>query len=505
MNGVRALLVEHGLSRPALTAARALRAAGWTVGVGSPRPGFASWSQTTERRHLLPSVEDGLDPFIDGVNRAIAEGGYEVVFGVGDGELLALSFGRERVDAIVPYPPHERVTRALDKVLLQEAARSVGFSAPRTVEDDAAIAAWEGPAIIKARAHADPETPGRTWHVPSEFAVDGAQALEIVRRIRVDGADPIVQEIVHGPLRAYVALLDDDGELVAHSLQEADDLWPPQAGVTVHGRTLPVDDAVAELGGRLLRELGWTGLAELQYLVSADGRMHLIDLNGRFYGSLALAVGAGVNLPHLWASLATGRAAEPVAAQSRPHVRYQWLEGDLRRAVSERRGGLARDLRATLGRSRGRVHSIWSPRDPLPALRYAYMVVARSARRPSGESARADRRARAQTCAGVRLAAAARPRPRSPGARGGEGGSDRRPGRGWIREPGTRMGPLRRVHGRAGGARAGRVVALARGGARIALRRGTAGGVRSERRAACFPSHAAHTRATHRPGRARAT
>jgi predicted ATP-grasp superfamily ATP-dependent carboligase len=109
----------------------------------------------------------------------------------------------------------------------------------------------------------------------------------------------------------------------------------------------------------------------------------LIDLNGRFYGSLALAVAAGVNLPALWAALATGRAVGR-GFEARPGVRYQWLEGDLRSVF------LARDshpLRDTLGCfcfARGAVHSVWRKEDPLPAIRHIRVLLGRAARKVLG-------------------------------------------------------------------------------------------------------------------------
>jgi hypothetical protein len=59
-------------------------------------------------------------------------------------------------------------------------------------------------------------------------------------------------------------------------------------------------------------------------------------------------------------------------------VRYQWLEGDLRRAAVERRGGLLLDLAGTLRFAAGAVHSTLSLRDPAPALaRIRAMAAAR--------------------------------------------------------------------------------------------------------------------------------
>jgi predicted ATP-grasp superfamily ATP-dependent carboligase len=188
----------------------------------------------------------------------------------------------------------------------------------------------------------------------------------------------VLQEVVDGPLRAHVTVVGHDGRPAARLLQEATALYPPRAGITVRGRTLEIDEVVAARAEAMLADLGWFGLAELQYLTGPDGRAHMIDLNGRFYGSLALALGAGVNLPAVWGALALGGSAEAVV-DGRPGVLYQWLEGDLRRARVERRGGLLRDVAGCLIAAPGRVHSIWSVRDPLPAVRYAAHLAARRA------------------------------------------------------------------------------------------------------------------------------
>ncbi|MHB8693935.1 MAG: ATP-grasp domain-containing protein [Solirubrobacteraceae bacterium] len=73
---------------------------------------------------------------------------------------------------------------------------------------------------------------------------------------------------------------------------------------------MPIEPEIAERIGALAREVGWFGLAELQFMRPADGTPRLIDFNSRLHGSLALSVAAGLNLPHTWAMLVTGRAIE---------------------------------------------------------------------------------------------------------------------------------------------------------------------------------------------------
>jgi predicted ATP-grasp superfamily ATP-dependent carboligase len=66
----------------------------------------------------------------------------------------------------------------------------------------------------------------------------------------------------------------------------------------------------------------------LEYKLDAAGVRHLIEVNGRFWGSLQLAVDAGVDFPYLSCQLALGRRPD-VPASYRVGVRNRWLLGDL--------------------------------------------------------------------------------------------------------------------------------------------------------------------------------
>jgi hypothetical protein len=62
-------------------------------------------------------------------------------------------------------------------------------------------------------------------------------------------------------------------------------------------------------------------------------------------------------------------------------VRYQWLEGDLRRAVDEHRGGLVRDVVDCLRVAGRATHSTWQRSDPAPAARLALDLLGRGPRK----------------------------------------------------------------------------------------------------------------------------
>jgi predicted ATP-grasp superfamily ATP-dependent carboligase len=377
---VRALVVEQGFSRGALAAVRALAQAGWQVGVGAPDArGLASASRACARRHAVPAAHQDQPAFLAAVARAVREGGYEVVFGAGEAEVLTLSEHRNSVPAVVPHADHQAVLDALDKVRLAEAAVTAGLRVPRTL-DPASLSDEALPVVVKARMHARPGQAGAPPRIDTNVVHGATAARRRVRQIAELGGEAEVQEFLDGHLMAYAAVTTAGGrQVAAQSMQVASRVWPLGAGASCRAVSVPVDPALAERAGALLAALGWFGLAELQFLVPADGIPRLIDLNGRFYGSLALAVGAGANLPATWAALATGRWAAPAGAEpvtAAAGVRYSWWQGDLRRAVVERRGGMARDLAGSLYAGLGAVHSIGRWRDPAPALALARQLLA---------------------------------------------------------------------------------------------------------------------------------
>ena len=337
-------------------------------------------SRWANHRHLIPPHASGASSFVQAINGAIASRRYELVFACSDGEILTLSRERSKIGAHVPHPPHETMLRAIDKVDLGIAARAVGLATPpeATSATEGRERWGEKPTIVKERLHGTQVTGGAFTHIAPEAFSDPMNVDRRMEEIRAAGGTPVLQPLIEGQLMAFTSVLDEQGNMLARIQQVAERTYPRDAGLSVRARTVPVEEQLAARVTLLLRELGWFGLSELQFIQPADGEPVLLDFNGRFYGSLALALAAGVNLPDTWACIATGRT--PVqAGDARPGVRYQWLEGDLRAAREGSRGPL-RDASECLRYAMGANASIWSTKDPLPGLFNAGAIVSQATR-----------------------------------------------------------------------------------------------------------------------------
>ncbi len=357
---MRALLVDQSRDRATLVAARNLARAGFTVGTAAVAPSFASTSRYVRRHHLVHECAEGEDRFVADVAAAVREGGYDVVFCAYEVGLLTLSRRRAEIEpAVWPYAPHPVVQRVFAKLELFRATRAAGLDAPHTEAATAeAVEAWSGPVVVKARNH-----------VPKRFSTgrfeSTAHARELVESIRAGGGEPLLQKPLSGRMGAVVVVVGREGELIAEIHQEALRTWPPDAGDTVRGRIVPAEEKLSRGVHALVRDFGWFGLAQIEFLRDRDGVARITDFNGRFYGSMALATGAGANLPALWARQALGRDAVQLPAP-RHGVGFQWLNRDLAAAYAEGPSALLGALAAAPFAA----HSMWDPRDPAPAVRY---------------------------------------------------------------------------------------------------------------------------------------
>jgi len=359
------LIFDDGQAPYVLPVVRAFGRAGWRVGLGSDSEGQAGRSRWVTARHRVPAPERGLEAFAEAALRAAREGGYAVAFGADDVELLALSSLRETLPCAVPYAPHESVLRSVDKLALAHAAARVGLAGPATVAATAAtVAATNLPVIVKSRLHWTPGSTADVRHLLVRVCRDRAEVAGRVAEIAACGGEAILQQHIDGQLIAVSAVVDAEGRVVAWSQQQT--LRSSLRRTSARAETVPLDPVLTGRVADLLTDLGWFGLANLQFLRPPGGQPHLIDFNGRIYGSIALAIAAGANLPVLWAQLALGqRPTEPIVA--RPGVRFQELESDLRRARVERRAGILDDVLDTVAYAPRAAHGCLSVTDPWPA------------------------------------------------------------------------------------------------------------------------------------------
>jgi predicted ATP-grasp superfamily ATP-dependent carboligase len=357
---VRALIVDAGLERSTVPAARALVAGGWTVGTGSESPNLGSRSKATSAWHHIEHTDECDDVFLESVADVVRHHRYETVFFTWEAAIAAVSENRDRLDFPIGYGPHAGVMRAMNKEQMSLAAVRAGLSVPDTVPvTSETVSELEPPVVIKSTS---PDSAPRATRI----CEDRASALEEVQLIERAGGQAIAQEQLRGSLIALTLVAGESG-IVSICQQVAVHSWPKPVGVTARGATEAIDPELRQGVERLLADLEWQGLAQLQFLRPENGPPRLLDINPRYYGSLALAVRAGANHPDVWARLATGRPVSPVTG--RPGATFQWFSRDLRASLAVPEGRI-REVGKCLITSQRAAHSLWSWSEPGLAFRH---------------------------------------------------------------------------------------------------------------------------------------
>jgi len=269
------------------------------------------------------------------------------------------------------------VRRATAKPELLRLATLAGLHVPATTtitESDLEQANLDIPlpAVVKPLRSETPGSDGQLEYASAQ-SIRNREELETVVE-SLPGTSWLIQPYLSGKLRA-ISGVAWEGDLVCAVHQCADRTYP-LLGPSAYATTIPPDQQLEDGVARLLELVGFSGIFQVQF-INSDAT-YFIDFNPRMYGSLALAVGAGLNLPAIWADLLVGR--RPPLRPYRWNVRYRSEERDARAIIAAFLRGDARlALRGIVPRRRT-VHAVFSLEDPLP-LAATFAKVSRAARR----------------------------------------------------------------------------------------------------------------------------
>jgi predicted ATP-grasp superfamily ATP-dependent carboligase len=356
----------------AVSGLRALSRAGLRVVAVAPHrtaPGL--WSRYAAARSVAPDPIADPGGFMEAIGALVEQHGPLVLYPGQDEEVNLFIESRDRLpeQAVLPYPGPAPLAALRDKTRLGELASGSGLETPRTVLAGGAaeLAGSELPdgAVVK------PARPGGSF--THAVVAESAEELRALLAAAPAGEELLLQERLAGQLMALIVVVGRDGSLVRRFQQVATRIWPDAAGPSSLASSVEPDEELAEAARSLLVAAGYWGLAHLQFIETADGP-RLIDVNTRFYGSITLALAAGVDLPGAWHAVALDRPAG-VPGPYPAGVTYRWLEADIIATLRGRRGRLfPRPPKPRTG-------PMWARDDPVPSAMFAVLSVTGALRR----------------------------------------------------------------------------------------------------------------------------
>lgn len=258
-------------------------------------------------RHCAGVVRRPEGPAADWLPDLIARTGAAAVFAISENDLLDLGDLPARIGnchILVPRP--DRLEQVLDKRRTLAVAGQAGLRVPQTWQPQAGedftaraadmhyplVAKWANPPeIMPVLADA-----GLEW-LKTEYVRTPDQLVALLRRHESIRRWPLIQQYCRGVGLGQMLYMQDGRATLRFQHRRLHE-WPPEGGVSTLCRAEPAEahGAQMDLSETLLRALGWDGPAMVEYRYdAATGDYWLMEVNGRYWGSLPLAWHCGAH------------------------------------------------------------------------------------------------------------------------------------------------------------------------------------------------------------------
>jgi len=371
--------------RKVVTIARSLRRAGVRSIVAAPsgQPLHTSSRAIAGRVQLEGDANESAGQL---VRLALAERAAWVV-PTSDTSLQIVCAAYDELSAFcaVGSPPPRIVRRILDKSVTLATAARIGVPVPasvaieRAADLEGALAQLRFPVIAKPG-----DKSRRTSHQFKTRTFQSASELRTAFAQQPRFGDGLLFQTYHRGDGVGIELLISKGSTIASFQHRRLSENPPSGGVAVLAISEAVNPTLLDYSVRLLRALEWEGVAMVEFRHdSTTGESVLMEVNGRFWGSLPLASAAGMDFPLYAWQLSQGITPTPPASYP-VGLRVRWSAGSLLRAAHV--FAPVRDERISLGSATrqlladfapGTRSAMWTWRDPAPAVEEVGRVLGR--------------------------------------------------------------------------------------------------------------------------------
>jgi predicted ATP-grasp superfamily ATP-dependent carboligase len=278
------------------------------IGIARQANALGMQSRYSQRGLVRPPTQAGL---VDQIVALGEELGQACLFAISEGDIALLNRHRDRLGAFrIMFADERRMDSVLDKAQTYAAAARVGVRIPRTEQvaslDEAERLGAElrFPVVLK-------------WSNPHEairllkplgispdkmrYCHSAAELMAYLRPFAPANTYPLIQEYCAGVGLGQFVLMKDGQPCTTFQHLRVHE-WPPEGGFSSMCESLPphLHRELMEKSVALLRELDWEGVAMVEYRHDpATGESALMEINGRFWGSLPHAYHAGANFPTL--------------------------------------------------------------------------------------------------------------------------------------------------------------------------------------------------------------
>lgn len=284
--------------------------------------------------HNVAAPERDLDRSLGDIEALMAGGHIDVVMPLDDASLYLINrlamAGRIPKTVTVAGAAGDNARLALDKRLQVAAAKEAGFAVPETaiVSPGADLSSLSRPFMLKPALAAELESDGAKLKRAKAAFVERPADLEKARTVLSGMSVGLVQPFIAGTGEGVFGLCRDGRMLAVTGHRRVRMTNPHGSGSCACISTIPAPP-VLEAAGQFLRAAGWQGLFMIELLTDAAGTSWFMELNGRPWGSMALARRAGFEYPAWAVRSALDPAFVPNCPEPKPGLCVRHLGNEL--------------------------------------------------------------------------------------------------------------------------------------------------------------------------------
>ncbi len=333
-----AILLD-GDQRSTLAATRALGKKGITVRVGAVnKNSISSSSKYCSESFVYTSPYMDETSFINQIYSYVSNLENAILFPMTDmtTNIVLQNIRTELKNVKIPFVNYEQFVAASDKCNLFKIAKIMGIPIPQTIFSDnylnetsmlTDVYGINFPVVVKpARSVVRTDTgwmKTKVRHVSNRNEV-----INTITEMNLIGNDYLIQERIEGSGIGIFCLVKN-GDILCHFAHKRIREKPPSGGVSVLCESIDAPINALESARKLLASLNWNGVAMVEFKWdNRDNLPKLMEINGRFWGSLQLAISAGVNFPYLLYSMAAGEKID-LPKEYTVGIKSRWELGDL--------------------------------------------------------------------------------------------------------------------------------------------------------------------------------
>ena len=339
------ILVLDGHSAAALSVTRSAGQAGCWVAVGANEGLFAA---STLSRYCsvafdYPVSTEFPGSFVNSIREFVHAQAIDLVVPVTDWTLGPLSAERESFTGIckVAMPSQTALDFASDKHRTLELAKSFCIDVPvsRLVEsfdDLRQLKDTQFPLVVKDRFSV--RWIGKKAVFGTVSYAYSMEELErkVEERLRAAG-DVLLQNFVSGVGIGFSCFVAGGQAFVPFQWERVREVDPRGSGSSAR-KSMPLDPILAARSIKLITEMGFEGIAMVEYKKTADGRHVLMEVNARPWGSIGLPVACGIDYPRYLIEWWTQGTLPPLKIAYPDGLLCRRLLGELTHLSNIRRG-----------------------------------------------------------------------------------------------------------------------------------------------------------------------